>query len=46
MELAGVAAKPRGSGVELATDVEREAWNDKDARDSGQAEKRRGIGKL
>ena len=45
VELVGVTAKPRGSGAELATDVERKAWSGKNARNSEQAGKRRGIGK-
>ena len=44
VERAGVTAKPRGSDAELAPDVEREAWNGKDARNSAQAGERRGIG--
>ena len=31
VELAGVAAQPRGSGAELAADVEREASDGEDA---------------
>ena len=46
VELAGVAVKPRGSDAELVTDEERKAWNGKDARNSEQAGKKRGIGKL
>ena len=38
--------KPRGSGAELAADVEREACNDQDAHNSEQTGKRRGIGML
>ena len=42
--LAGLMVKPRGNGVELAADVEREACDGDPARNSVQAEKKRGIG--
>ena len=42
--LAGVAVIPRGSGAELAADVEREACNGRDANHSEQTGERRGIG--
>ena len=45
-KLTGVAAEPRGSDAELATDAEREACAGEAARNSEQAGKRRGIGKL
>ena len=42
--LAGVAVKPRGSGAELAADVEREGCDGEPARNSEKTGKRRGIG--
>ena len=44
VKLAGVVMKPRGSGAELAADVERETCSGGDARNSEQHGKRRGIG--
>ena len=44
VELAGVVVKPRGSGAELAADVEREACDGERARNSEQTGERRGIG--
>ena len=44
VELAGVVVKPRGSGAELAADVEREACDGEPARNSEPTGKRRGIG--
>ena len=44
VDLAGVVKEPRGSGVELAADVEREGWDGELARNSEQTGKRRGIG--
>ena len=44
VEFAGVVMKPRGSGAELAADVEREACDGEDARNSEQTGRRRGIG--
>ena len=41
---AGVVVKLRGSGAELAADVEREACDGEHARNSEQTGKRRGIG--
>ena len=43
VELAGVVMEPRGSGAELAADVEREACGGEPARSSEQTGKRRGI---
>ena len=42
----GVAAEPRGSDTELATDAEREGSAGQDVGNSGQTGKRRGMGKL
>ena len=42
--LAGVMVEPRGSGAELAADVEREACDGEPARNSEPTGKRRGIG--
>ncbi len=42
--LAGVVGEPRGSGAELAAEVEREACDGEPANDSEQTGKRRGIG--
>ena len=44
VELAGVVVKPRGSGADIAADVERAACDGERANSSEQTGERRGIG--